>query len=137
MWTTEIKSKEITDGLLKVTVGFTDGKQTFTDRYETRSTQDANWLNDNIARRISDLEGVVAFADTIPVGIFTTIKAPVEVVVDETKLTPREKYAKKLEKFEKLTNTIKKGIINDTDVDFIATKKWLSDNWNINYFDLF
>jgi hypothetical protein len=136
MWTTEIKSKTIVNGLLQVVVSFSDGKQTFTDRYETRSSQDGNWLNDNIKRRITDLEGVVSFADTITVGAFVPIKA-VEVVVDESKLTPREKYAKKLEMFEKLVNAIKKGVISEAYPDFIATKAWLSANWNINYFDLF
>ena len=136
MWTTKITQKQIVSGLLQVVVEFTDGTQTFTDRYETRSTQDVNWLNDNIARRISDLEGVVSFADSITVGAFVPTKT-VEVVVDESKLTPKERYARKLQKFEKLTNTIKKGIINDTDPDFVATKAWLTTNWNINYFDLF
>lgn len=136
-WTTQITNKIIIDGLLKVVVEFSDGIQTFKDRYETRNAQDANWLNYNIARRISDLEGVVAFADTIPIGTFTPTAIVTEVVVDETKLTPKEKYARKLKKLESLISAIKKGIISETDVDFIATKQWLIDNWSINYFDLF
>jgi hypothetical protein len=50
-WTTEITSKIIVDGLLKVEVAFSDGKQVFKDRYETRSLQDVNWLDENIKRR--------------------------------------------------------------------------------------
>lgn len=136
-WTTEIKSKTIVNGLLQVVVEFNDGTQTFTDRYETRSLQDANWLNDNVVRRINDLEGVVTFAGTINVGVFVPTAIVVEVVVDETKLTPKERYARKLKKFESLTSAIKKGIISNTDVDFLATKQWLTDNWSINFFDLF
>jgi hypothetical protein len=133
-WTTEITSKIIVDGLLKVEVAFSDGKQVFKDRYETRSLQDANWLDENIKRRIADLEGVVTLADTIATGAYIA-KEPLPV--DDTKITAKELYAKELAKFEKLVGVIKKGIIADDNVDFLASKQWLINNWSIDYIDLF
>ena len=94
MWVTEIKSKTITNGLLQVVVSFSDGKQTFTDRYETRSTQDSNWLDENIKRRIADLDGVVSFADTIQVGVYSSETK--QDIIDNTILTKKDEYKNKL-----------------------------------------
>ena len=128
-WTTEITSKIIVDGLLKVEVAFSDGKQIFKDRYETRNLQDDNWLNDNIKRRISDLDGVIALADTIVKGEYI-VKEPLPV---EPVITPKELYQKSLRKYNVLLRFVNDGIIENTNKDFVEAKDYLIKNFDISY----
>lgn len=134
-WTATVNSKIITNGMLKVNVSFTDGTQTFTENFETRSGQDANWLNDNINRRITDLTSVIAFADTISTGVFTPTKA--EVTPIEQTLTGKALYEYRLKLFEAMVSAIRKGIITDTNTSFVNLKNWLKNNFADEYIDLF
>ena len=133
-WTAQIKGKIITNGLLKVTVSFTDGKQTFSENYETRTSQDANWLNDNIKRRIDDLTSVEVFAESITVGAYE-VKA-VEQTAQPT-LTGKALYEYRLKLFEAMVSAIRKGIITDTNTSFVNLKNWLKNNFADEYIDLF
>lgn len=134
MWTTEIISKSISNGVLQVVVSFSDGTQTFTDKYETRNGQDANWLNDNIKRRIDDLTSVVAFADTITLGNYQIVEP---VPTPEEPLEGKALYERKLKKFERMVAAIRKGATTDQNVNFINLKKWLKNNFDEQYLDLF
>lgn len=133
MWTATINNKIITNGMLRVNVSFTDGTQTFTENYETRSGQDANWLNDNINRRINDLTSVISFADSIPIGVFTpTTPAPTPEPTSGKAL-----YEFRLKKFEAMVSAIRKGLITDTNPSFVSLKTWLKNNFVDEYIDLF
>ena len=132
MWTAEVISKQVTDGLLGVEVRFTDGKTILTDRYETRSGQDIDWLKSNIQRRLSDLETVHQFADTISVGTFD-IKAKPKTIV----LEGNAEYKTKLNEFGKYVEAIKKGVVSEDNPDFIACHKWLKDNFSKDVISLF
>lgn len=132
MWTAEVISKQIADGLLKVTVQFTDGTTTFTDRYETRSGQDANWLKSNIQRRLNDLETLNQFAETIPIG-----NVDLEIESEVTIIEENSEYKLKLDEFGRYVEAIRKGIIAEDNTDFIACQKWLKDNFSPDVINLF
>jgi hypothetical protein len=132
-WTATVTGKTISNGLLQVVVAFNDGKQTFTDKYETRNLQDDNWLNDNIKRRISDLDGVITLADKISTGVF--VVKPTDEKIEPT--GGRELYKSKLETFEKMVSAIRKGVITDKNESFVTLKTWLQTNFLDEYIDLF
>jgi hypothetical protein len=75
---------------------------------------------------------VVTLADTIATGAYIA-KEPLPV--DDTKITAKELYQRSLRKFNSLLWLVNDGIISDTDVDFIGVKKYLIENYNINYID--
>jgi hypothetical protein len=132
MWTIEVKSKEITDGLLRVVVHFTQGEEKFEEIFETRSGQDTGWLLRGIQRRVTDLESLYAYIDIIPLGKINLADAPIEQQQEE-----KTEYENKLQEFGKFVEAIKKGIITEDNPEFIATKQWLKDNFSkdiINFF---
>jgi len=134
MWTSEIITKNIVNGLLKVEVKFTkDDGTNFIDRYETRSEQDSNWLINNIKRRLTELETIQTFADNIPLGIIDVNVEPTTTVTN----TPVSEYKLKLDEFNKMVEFIKKGIITENNLDFIETKQWLKDNFSKDKINLF
>lgn len=124
-WTATITSKIIVNGLLKVEVSYTDGTQTFLDKYETRNPE-PTWLRDNVRRRIKDLKVVVPFYNTMPIGVYD----PGE---DTTAPTNEEKYLAKLSKFRALQRMVDIGVITNTDSVYLNTKKYLIDNYNVYY----
>lgn len=125
-WTTEIKSKIIVDGLLKVLVSFSDGTQTFTEKYETKNPE-PTWLEDSIAMTIKSLKTTISFADTLAIGGYD-VKEITPVV-----LTSEEIYKKKLQKFRILKNMIDLEIISSTDAEYIKLKTYLVNNFNSDY----
>jgi hypothetical protein len=131
MWETEVISNKIVNGLLKVEVRFTKDGKSFVDRYETRSAQDGEWLNDNIKRRINDLEGIELFTTSIPTG-----KIKVENPPPKEK-TDRDIYYGKLQEFNKLISVARKQLITEDHPEFKDTHKWLKDNFKPEYIDLF
>lgn len=132
MWTIEVKSKEITDGLLKVVVHFTQDEEKFEEVFETRSGQDTGWLLKGIQRRVTDLESLYAMIDIIPLGIINLEDAPIE-----QQLSEQSEYQEKLNEFGKFVEAIRKGVAAENNPEFIALKTWLKDNFSkdvINYF---
>jgi hypothetical protein len=129
-WTAEITDKIIVDGLLKVTVQFSDGKQVFKERYETKNLQDANWLNDAIKRTIINLDSVVAFVGTISTGIYDIKPQPTPQPTDTAVI-----YLDKLRKLRTLKNLVDLEIITADNKDYLALKQYLITNYNFNYFD--
>lgn len=124
-WTATITSKIIVNGLLKVEVSYTDGTQTFLDRYETRNPE-ATWLRDNVRRRIKDLDVVVPFYNTMPTGVYDPGS---EVIVK----TDEEIYLNKLSKFRALQRMVDIGVITTANSVYVNTKHYLIDNYNIDY----
>lgn len=133
MWTSKILNKTIDNGMLNITVEYTDGVHTVTDAISTRSGQPTDWLNRMLYNRIKELTGLIALEATIPTGVYATTVPP---VVEEEPATMSQ-YEKKLRKFGKYVEAIRKGVISDTNPDFLQVKQWLTDNFsadNVKYF---
>jgi len=124
-WTATIASKIIVNGLLKVEVSYTDGAQTFNDRYETRNPE-VTWLRDNVRRRIKDLQVTVPFYNEITIGVYD----PGTEVITKT---DEEKYMDKLSKFRALQRMVDIEVIPNTDSVYVNTKQYLVDNYNIDF----
>lgn len=132
-YTSEITNKDISDGLLTVQVRFTseDRSVIVQDAFSTRSPQDPDWLINAINRKATELEGLDAFIDTIPIG---------EVAPDTTTPTPataRDIYKADLALFNKLTNILRQGFIDADNADFVAVQDRLRVNFDSSYIDLF
>lgn len=135
MWVAIINSKIINNGLLRVNVSFSDGNQTFTENYETRSGQSEKWLSDNINRRLTDLISLDSFIETIPLGEF--VYNAISSEGEDTPSDERALYEYRLNLFEKMVNSIRKGIITDQNPTFLNLKTWLKNNFVDDYIDLF
>lgn len=131
----EVTNKTITSGLLQVQVCFRseDGSDIVNDCFETRSVQDAKWLQNNIDRKCKELEGLSSFIDTITIGEV--------VVVEETPVTPvltaKEEYKSDLAKFNKLVGILRQGFIEQDNAEFVALQAKLKTNFSPDYIDLF
>lgn len=133
-YTSEITNKDISDGLLTVQVRFTseDRSVIVQDAFSTRSPQDPDWLINAINRKASELEGLDAFIETIPIGEVAGV-IPAQPVED----TPRQAYEKDLQTFNKLVSILRQGFIEADNADFVAVQQRLKDNFDSSYIDLF
>lgn len=131
MWTASVTNKEIRDGLLRVTVLFAhpDGAQ-FSDRYETRSGQNASWLADAVQRRLDDLAGVAALADSIELGPVTAGAAR------SIERQPSE-YETKLRLFNAALSAARQGVISDDAEIVYELRQWLRDHFRPEHLELF
>lgn len=132
-YTAEITERDILEGLLRVQVRFTseDGTKIVQDYYETRSLQDQDWLINAINRKASELEGLDAFIDTIPIGKVTT-----EPIITPA-TTAKDAYKADLLMFNKLVSILRSGFIEADNSDFVAVQQRLKDNFDSSYLDLF
>lgn len=134
-YTGKIVGKEFSNGRLHVKVQYSNGADTFNDIIETTQRQGKNWVEEQMRIRIVHLDALAAYFPTIEEGKEVTP----EPTAPETPLhqTPRDEYAYNLIRFDKLIAAVAKGLTTSESEDFIALKKWLTDNFKIDYVDLF
>ena len=132
-YTARTISKNITNGLLTVEVEYRseDGLDIFNDRVQTRSAQDNNWLQNEVSRRLKELETIADFKDQIVVG---SIVEP--VVTENTLLEDKDVYRENYKKFTKMVGALRSGLMDQKDEEFIALQIWLKNNFNSNYLDI-
>lgn len=131
-WTAEVTGKNYVGGTLEVTVTYTDGKRIFNDKLVSRSDQAPDWLENEIKRRLTDLEGLDKLAAVIAPGpVVPGTKPPVE------EPTARDVYAAKLREFEAWLSALRQGVTTIDRPAFVTLKQWLLDNWQDNYIELF
>lgn len=135
-YTVEITNKDIMpDGFLRVQVRFTgveDPSKIIQDHFDTRDGQDSAWLDLKIATRLKELEGLDTFVETIPIGEYVPIEDPVKKVAE---VTARDQYALDYQRFNRLIDFIRQGIITDTNEEFVQIKQKLKDNLKPEYLD--
>jgi hypothetical protein len=137
MYIAQVVSSELVDGLLKVIVSITNGIITVSREFNTRSSQDENWLKRMTKREVDDLNSLEKFAPTIIIGAIDLTEFTDVEPISEDILTPRGIYQSKLRELEGYISAIRKGVISDTNTDFIACKTWLTDFFDSSYIDLF
>lgn len=131
-YTATVLNTDLTADLLTVVVQFMseDGSRSTTDTFQTKSAQDPNWLSLAVTRKINELEGLDEFAKTITVGeIALTPK-------DEAATTEKDTYKEKLAQFERMITAYRKGLMSETDGEFVNLQQWLKDNFKSDYLDL-
>lgn len=133
-YTAQIVQKTIVNGILTVQVEYRsdDGKDIFSNLYSTNGAQDETWLSDSVNKKLTELETIHVFADSIQVG-----KTPETIEPKpEAELTPRELFKQNSEKFDKLISVLNKGYITSDNEEFVTLNQWLKDNWLPEYLDM-
>ena len=130
-WTAVVTNIDVTNGVLRIDVTYTDGVALVRDRIETRSGQSATWLTDTVKRRITELAGVDDLVANIPLGPVTIPKNP------PPSSTPRDQYIFKLNQFNAALNAMRMGLITEDAQVFSNLRTWLRTNFLPEYLDLF
>lgn len=135
-YTAEVTNKDLFDGLLVVQVRYIseDGSKIIQDSYSTRSSQDENWLQNNITRKLKELEELEVFVEKIPLGQISTEVSEVTVEIPSS---AKEQYKEDLAKFNKMVQIIRQGIITADNSEFVELQQKLKDNFQSDYIDLF
>lgn len=135
-YTATITNKTIADGLLSVDVLFEseDKSRRIMDCFQTRSSQDENWLANMIASKQQNLEALDAFEKTIPMG--DIVPPPTEEQVPTVELSPREQYKAAYALFVKMTSLIAQGLLDTSNPDFSALQQKLKENFKPEYLDV-
>jgi hypothetical protein len=135
-YTAEVTNKDLFDGLLVVQVRYIseDGSKIIQDSYSTRSSQDDNWLQNNINRKLKELEELEVFVEKIPLG---QVSLETPEVVDQVLNSAKEQYKEDLTKFNKMVQIIRQGIITADNSEFVELQQKLKDNFQSDYIDLF
>lgn len=135
MYKAIISDKEFKNGVLVVGVRFEDGVNDFADSFQTNQSQPESWIEEQIKRRLAHLNALPALHDSIEVGQRIVLEE------DEKKtgiiLTDREQYQADLIQFEKFVSAIAKGFTTAETEEFKALKQKLTDNFKVEYIDLF
>lgn len=131
----EITNKDIIDDRLVVQVRFRseDGKRIVQDSYTTRGGQDADWLINNINRKLKELEELPAFVEAITLG---EVELSKKDLIDERVKTPKEEYLEDYHNFSKLFDLYRKGIIEENNKKLVDLRKKLKDNLDFEYLDI-
>jgi len=133
-YTAEITNKDLSEGLLVIQVRYVseDNTSIVQDSYSTRSVQDANWLQDNIDRKLRELEELDLFVDTIELGVIIPGVKP-----DTVPNTAKEVYKQDLERFNKLVQILRQGFVESDNAEFVALQAKLKQDFSSDYIDLF
>lgn len=70
MYTANIDSKTFKGGKLTVLVTYSNGNENITEPHEVTQSQDTNWLNDIIKRKLNDLNSLSDISESIIIGSF-------------------------------------------------------------------
>ncbi len=139
MYTAEIISNTVENGMLTVIVRYSDGKDTFDDTIQTNQKQSDTWLNDMIARRLKEVHGVVEMSPKVKLGPVDVITSNLNQEPSQVKgkLSPKEEYANDLKLFNKFLDAMRVGATDEKNAEFIALKAKLKKNFDSSYLDLF
>lgn len=136
MWTaTVVQKKEDAKGQLTVGVEFTrdDGKVIRED-YVTSQGQPDGWLEEQVSRKLKDLEAVAAVV--VP-EVGTVIQKPIVPTPEPSGDAQRVAYAADIARYNQYLSAVRLGIKIDKVQDFIDLKQRLADNFQPDYLDLF
>ena len=102
MYTANIDSKTFKGGKLTVVVTYSNGNENITEPHEVTQSQDTNWLNDIIKRKLNDLNSLSDISESIIIGSFNK---EVQVKSD------RDLYYEKASQYMKYMDIARMGII--------------------------
>jgi len=132
-WTAKVTNKTLKDGQLRVDLEYSDGQTFIRDSMNTKSGQEKNWVVNEANRRCQELESLDTFAPTVEIGEIPT-ESKVLPVQD---LAPKKLYASELKKLRQWGEAFRHGIAVTDHASFSTLKKWLQDNFDPDYLDLF
>lgn len=132
MYTAIIKSKEFTNGILKVTVEFTDGVTTLT---ETCIPQDFNGLKFWVKSRLATLNGGQEIDSTLAVNDTIDVTDPVVMPPTPTQEeTERTEWLKDYAKWVRVKTTlIDTGVFTGNEAPAMALKAKVTTGFKTDY----
>lgn len=132
MYKATIKKSEIKNGLLSVDVKFDDGTDVFTEKFETNQPQPQDWINQQVAKKIENINSLNTIKDSLPDG---EISLPVDIT--PTKSLERMEFEADLKTFSSFVSAVQQGIADRESPEFVALKNKLKTNFKPEYLDLF
>ncbi len=137
-YSAKIISKNVFNGLLTVEVEFRseDGKDIFNDKFCSSSVQDTDWIDQVVLKKLSNLENLDTFLESIEVG--KEIKKDLDPVSKNLNqpLSHKEEFQQKLNLFRQCVSGISMGIMTAKNEEFLNLQTWLKNNLNLEYLDL-
>lgn len=137
MWTaTVVQKKEDAKGQLTVGVEFIrdgDGKVVRED-YVTSQGQAEGWLQEQVNRKLKDLEAVAA---TVVPEVGAVIQKLPDPTPEPSGDAQRDAYAADIARYNRYLSAVRLGIPIDKQQDFIDLKARLATNFQPAYLDLF
>lgn len=130
MWTARVVNKSWKNGLLTVELEYSDGVRMFHDSMVSRSGQAADWVQSEVERRLTDLAGLDALAETISLG-------PVTVAETVRSFQPVDEYAETLRRFNAALNAARQGILSDDAAIVNDLRCWLREGFRPEHLELF
>lgn len=131
-----IIDKQFFQGKLTVRVQFknADDTDSFEEQFITTTTQDPMWPNEQIQRKLNDVNGIVS---TVLPQLKLSARITPTTLNTASLDDPRADYKNDLVQFDKFVSALAKGFTDQQNADFIALKKKLTDNFKTEYLDLF
>lgn len=135
MYKATIKNKEIIDGMFSVDVEFTDldNDKRFTERFETNQAQTDTWIEDQVARKIANLERLSEMSESTEIG--SNISSRKNPVLQKS--PDRIEFENDLANFSRFVSAAQQGIASRESAEFIAMRDKLKANFSTEYLDLF
>lgn len=128
MYTANINSKTFKNGKLTVEVTYSNGNENITDIHDVIHSQDSNWINDIINRKLNDLNSLSNINDSIVIGEFKEN----DLIESE-----RDIYYKKATAYNRYMSIARNGFINHDRPIITELKEWLKSNFKDEYVNLF
>ena len=128
MYTANIDSKTFKGGKLTVLVTYSNGNENITEPHEVTQSQDTNWLNDIIKRKLNDLNSLSDISESIIIGSFNK---EVQVKSD------RDLYYEKASQYMKYMDIARMGIIQSDRPIIGELYDWLKANFKNEYINIF
>lgn len=128
MYIATINNKTFKSGKLTIEVTYSNGNENITEPHEVTQSQDVNWLNDIINRKLKDLNSLSDINDSIIIGEFNN---KVQVKSD------KDLYYEKASQYMKYMEIARMGIILHDRPIIVELKDWLILNFKDDYINLF
>jgi len=117
MWTATITNVSKDNGMVNIVVTFTDGKETVTETFQSRSANDA-WLRSVVRSRIDSLTASYAYAASLVNGssVDTTVAPKTQAEID------LDDFMTKYSHWQQIKKAVDIGIITGAETSVVNAK---------------
>lgn len=124
MYTAKSTGKSLSNGVLSVTVEYTNGTDTFSEVYQANSGQDTHWLENRVRNRLLSANTLPDFSDSLQLGPIVP-----SIVVPTTSDIWGDSYIK----LRFMQKSVDDGLLDKTDTDYVSLKKRVKDTFDKSY----
>jgi len=116
-YTAKIVRKEKEDGLLRITVEYTNGVDIVRQNIQLNTVPDTDWLKRKIKNRIQELESLDTYVDSVEVGAVDVsgVGTMIDPSDSEASIFQRDYYL-----LDKMKRAVEIGIIEATNTNLVA-----------------